>query len=394
MSNPLVALEVGTHTVRALIAEFFENGDIEVLGYGACESLGIEKSEVVDPAAAQTCVQSAFARAEHMAGMVVDHCHLAYSCGSIEAVLQHASVPVLSGTITEDTVEDVKENARAISIPVDREILHSVPQHFYVDSQPGVVNPIGMVGSRLELDMLLLHGETTRMQNMVKVVNEARATVDSAAFSGLCAGLSILTDEQRKRGALVIDFGGGTTDFVAYAGGVPSFAGSIPVGGRHVTRDIAAGLNLPFEDAEHLKVTYASCNVDLAERGAAVTLDDESVVPRRVSLRDLNLIVNARVEETLQIIHQRLQQQMPHLSAGVVLTGGGSQQKDIVELANRVFKTRCQLADPYGLTGERAPAPEEHWEYAALAGILRNVRRERGRRERQGAGGFWPFRRR
>jgi len=399
MSDLLVSLEVGTHTVRALIADVSDDGEIHILGLGQCESHGIKKAEVIDPAAAQTCVQTALTIAEDQANIVANEVHLVYSCGGIGASLQHASVPVMfNGVISEDTVEDVKDNARAVSIPVEREIIHSVPQHFYVDGQPGVINPVGMVGSKLELDMLVLHGETTRMQNLVRVVNESRADILSAAFGGLCCGLAVLSEEQRKRGALVLDLGAGTTDFVSYSGGVPSYAGSIPVGGQHVTHDIAAGLNLSFEQAEEIKLKYASCTVDLAERAGSVTLDEDALKPRKVSLRDLNLITNARMEETLMIVRNRLAEHniLQRLSAGVFLTGGGTNMKDVLELAERVFKTRVQVGLPLNLTAgeEQLPSEAELPELATLVGMMQNVRLERRRKAPSGGGGFWPFGRR
>ena len=393
MTDPLVALEVGTHKACAVVGVFQEDGQLEILGVGRCESKGVKKSEIVDPAAATASLQAAITEAEDASGILANSVHLVYGCGGVLAEVQHASCPVVNSerVITEEEIDDVRRNARAIGIPLDREIVHAIPQHYYVDDQPGVTNPLGMVGNRLELDMLILHGVSNRMQNTVRVVSACRASILSAAFGGLCSAVAVLGEEEKQRGALVIDLGGGTTDYVTYADGVPTSAGSIPVGGDHVTNDLSAGLNLSSAQAERLKCGSASCVVDLSDRDASVPVDPDKPDDRTVSSKDLRVITHARMEETLGIVRHHLEKRnlLQRMSAGVFLTGGGSLLADTPALAAQVFKAPCQIAAALHLTGELADQVGP--DLAAPVGLLRNAWREQ--KDKGGRRGFWPFRR-
>jgi cell division protein FtsA len=252
---PIVALEIGTTKVVAVVAEMRDDGHIMVVGVGECRSSGIRKGEVIDLENAVVCVRSALAMAEESGKVTIRQVHLAVSGGHIQSLVSSGAVPVMDedGEITRDDIEQVMDVARKVSLPPEREPLHTICQHFCIDNQERVIRPEGMEGARLSLDMLVVHGVRTRLNNTVRVVRSVPMDVEDVAFSGLGSALAVLTAEQKKSGVVVIDLGGGKTDYLAYAGSVVAAVGALGVGGDHVTNDIAQAFNIPNGHAERLK---------------------------------------------------------------------------------------------------------------------------------------------
>ena len=381
--EPIVTLEVGTHKVRTLIGRIDEEGILTLLGVGEVLSQGVEKAAIVDPRAARTCVDASMKEAENMtSGVMADQVHVLFSCGEVLSEIKRARVPIHSRdrTINDSHVADVQQTARAYTLPVERKLLHAIPQNYYVDDQPEVVDPRDMYGSKLELDMLLIHAVYSPFLTIGKVVEDSRAEVLSYAFAGLCVGLAVATPEQRERGALVIDLGAGTTDYVFYVNGITAYAGSLLVGGNHVTRDIAAGLKLGFRQAEMAKIQHASCMMThfgtegRMLRVSATERDDETTV----NGADLNLITHARMEEILLLIQRQLKQQglLHRLQSGVIFTGGGAAMRDLIPLGNRVFKCPCRVGEPFGVEG--LPADHAPAGFAAPIGLMRYINDTRG----------------
>lgn len=388
MKEPIIAFEVGTHKVRALVAEPVDNDVLHIIGLGECMSEGVRKAEIIDLEAATECVGMALARAEDDANITANQIHLVYSSGALEATIQHGSTPInnTAREVTDIEVEEVRSHARA-RIPLNREIVRSIPQHYYIDDQPGVTNPIGLKGLELKVDMLILHGISSRLENNVLAASGTRAEVLSAEFGGMCCGLSVLTDEQKQRGALVIDMGAGTTDFVSYIDGYPSFAGSLPIGGDHITTDLSSALNVSHQIAEDLKKTKAHATIDLARSGSSFALNPDDLIQTTVHQEDIDKVTHARVEETLEIIRDMLAAQSQHLlqrlSAGVFLTGGGARLQGVTDLAQQIFRTRVQLGIPFGVSGWDMDDEDFLLELAAPIGLLRKVARNHPTRRRR-----------
>lgn len=383
---PVVALELGTTKVRALVGETRDDDHLMIIGLGECPSRGIRKSEIVDFDSALACARTALHNAEENGNVAIKQVHLLVSGGHIRSLVNRGSIPVLSrgGEITRDDIEHVMDTARVVNLQGEQEVLHSICQHFYVDDQRGVINPEGLEGAKLAVDMLMLHGSRTRLRNLVRVARSVPVDVQDVAFSGLCAALAVLSQEEKSQGALVIDLGGGSTSYVAYAGNAIAAAGSFAVGGDHITNDIARGLQVTLPQAERLKEDFGSATVDLAKRGQHIELDPAaSGRGRFVRLGDLHTVVNLRQEETLTLVRDELQRLdlLPYLGSGILLTGGGAYLAHMSELAERVFNLPCHLGQPRDVSG--IAVATDGPEYAASVGMLRYAARTARRPSRR-----------
>lgn len=390
---PIVALEIGTTKVRTIVAEPRDDDTLAVIGIGECPSSGVRKSEIVHLDNAVTCVRAAIRSAEESSGVTIRQAFLLVSGGHIQSKINRGSIPLLDGgEITNEDVEHVSAAARAISLPSEREILHTISQHFFIDEQHGVMNPLGMEGTNLAVDMLILHGVRNRLRNVIKVARDIPLDIPDVAFAGLCAGLAVLSPEEKQNGAVVIDIGGGCTNFVAYAAGTIAAAGCFGVGGDHVTNDLARGLRLTLAQAENLKESNGSAVIDRAARGQKIEVAADAVgsQARVVRLGDVQLITSVRMEEIFQLVRAALDEQdlLHHLGAGVILTGGGSYLRDVQSLASSIFGLPCAAGHPRDISGlaDTASGPE----YACPLGLLRyaqrTARREDGRKPRWSLG--------
>lgn len=371
---PVVALEFGTTKVRALVGEARDDDHLMIIGLGECASRGIRKSEIMDFDSALECARHALHEAEENGSVAIKQVHLLVSGSHIRSLVNRGSIPILGrgGEITREDIEHVMDTARAVNLQGDSEVLHSICQHFYVDDQGGVVNPEGLEGSKLAVDMLMLYGARTRLRNLVKVARSVPVDVQDVAFAGLCSALAVLSHEEKVMGALVIDLGGGSTSYVAYADNAIAAAGAFSVGGDHLTNDLARGLQVTLQQADRMKESMGSAMVDLAERGQRVDVGDEHAARKRsVRLGDVQTITHLRMEETLTLIREELERRdlLHHLGAGVILTGGGAYLKRITELGERVFNLQCQLGKPRNVSG--LATATDGPEYAAGIGMLR-----------------------
>ena len=371
--NPIVSLEIGTSKIRVLVGEQLENGQIMVTGMGECPSRGVRKGgEIIAFENALTCVKTALEMAEEQSGIAISEVHLVVTGGHIQSVINHGNVPVESGEISREDMDRAMEVGRTLNLPHDRAVLHTINQHFYVDDQPGVIDPVGMEGSKLSVDMLILHGIRNRIRNAVKVLKSAHVEVADVAFSGLCSALAVLTSEQKESGVIVIDLGGGTTDYLVYGGRAIACAGALAVGGDHVTNDIATGFCIPILQAERLKVEWGNALKGQCPQNQTVALQAESGFHgKNVNLADLHTIINARVEEILFMVKAEITRYNPlsMSGAGVLLTGGGAHLKGVCDLAAQGFGMPCHVGSPRNISG--LAVVTEGPEYAAPLGMIR-----------------------
>ena len=370
---PVVALEIGTSKVLALVGELREDGHAIITGMGEHPSVGVRKGEIIDLANAIACVRSTLAMAEESSKVVIRQVHLAVSGGHIQSLVSGGEVPIRNSTkeVTQDDIEQVIEVAKAVNLPADREIVHSIRQHFRVDDQEKVLEPEGMEGARLSLDMLVLHGIRTRMHNTIKVVKSVPMGVQDVAFSGLCSALSVLTPEQKKSGAIMIDLGGGTTNYLVYENEVVATAGALGIGGDHITNDIALAFNIPVSQAENLKRESGRAVADASAETGSVELPPEGGFSgRTVNLKSLCTVINLRTGEMFDIIRKRLEKEnlLHHIGAGVVLTGGGAHLKGISRLAEKVFGFPCSIGLPRYVSGLTTATGGP--EYATCSGLV------------------------
>jgi cell division protein FtsA len=261
-------------------------------------------------------------------------------------------------------------NAKAVNIPMDHVVVHAIRQHFYVDGHDGIQNPVGMIGAKLEADVHIIHGVRTRLQNTIRCVKQVPLDIENIAVSSFASSLAVLTTEHQQLGALVIDIGGGTTDFLVYAEGTIQHSGVIAVGGDHLTNDIAIGLRLPMNRAESLKLEYGGLEGPVTEE--TISLKREVGLPdRQVSKARLCHIMNLRMEETLQFIRKEIEKQnlLHYLGAGVFITGGCARTRGLDVLVTKVFDLPVHIGHSHTVGGPTSAI--ESPEYSTAIGLVR-----------------------
>lgn len=373
-SEPVVALEIGTARVRALVGEEREDGYLMITGVGECAARGVRKGEITDFDNALACVDTALKAAEKQSQVSIQEVYVALSGSHIQGAISRGTTPLIpaDSEITQADIDTVLESARAVSLPPERMVMHSIHQQFFVDDQEGVINPEGMVGAKLSVSMLILHGVRNRILNVLKVAKSAGVEVAESAFGGLSSALAVLTPEQKESGCVVIDLGAGTTDYVVYANRCIAIAGSLGVGGDHITNDLAMVLKIPSRAAEKLKIDLGVCSPEEPVPEKPVTIQPVSgFAGRTVRLHDVNVIIHARLEETLQLILAELERHKLQdvMGAGVILTGGGAHLKNASAFTAAIMNMPCSIGRPRNVSG--IATATEGPEYANTVGMLR-----------------------
>jgi cell division protein FtsA len=370
---PLVALEIGTTKVSAVVGEVKPDGSLLITGVGREDSKGVRKGEIVDFDTALACVKSVLFRAEESAQVEIGSVLLAVSGGHLQSLVNQGS-KTITGKNTEITDADeaeVMDLARSFNLPPDREMIHSIGQHFIIDDERIVHRAAGLEGAKLALDMLIVHGARSRLHTPVRLVRTIPLELEDLVFSGLCSALAVLSPEQKESGALVVDLGGGTTDYVLYASSKIAAMGSLAIGGDHVTNDIATAFAIQTRQAERVKRDYGASVVDLAGKMKTVSVAaDMSFEARQFTQGALHTVINARMDELFQFILKRLHGENLHqLKSGVILTGGGAKLKGVRELAEKVFRLPCSIGRIQGISGAVTQVSDP--EFAAVVGLIK-----------------------
>lgn len=355
-SNIIVGLEIGTSKICAVVGEQNADDSLNIIGLGQSPARGMRKGEIVDAALAEECVRNAIVEAEQMADVEIRSVYLGVTGGHIRGFNNRGVHPVVSADreISEDDVSDVVKNAKAINLPAENTVVHAVRQHFLVDGHDGITNPVGMLGARLEVDMHVVHGNRNRLQNSIRLVKGLQLEVEEIVFNGLASSLALLTSEQKELGALVIDIGGGTTDYVVYSEGVIKHTGVLAVGGDHVSNDLGHGLKVPLSRAEKLKLEHGSALVDEAMKGRTLTIMNELGLPlKTINVEHLQRIMSLRLEEIFEIIAADLEQAgfTDYLRAGVFLCGGCVRAPHIARLAEPILQMPVSLGQTNSISG-------------------------------------------
>ena len=383
-SNIIVGLELGTSKICAVVGEQNADGTLNIVGLGQSPARGIRKGEIIDAALAEECVRNAIVEAEQMADAEIRSVYLGVTGGHLRGFNNRGVHPVVSADreISDDDVQDVVKNAKAINLPAENTVVHAVRQHFLVDGHDGIANPVGMLGARLEVDMHVVHGNTNRLQNSIRLVKGLQLEVEEIVFSGLASSLALLTSEQKELGALVIDIGGGTTDYVVYSDGVIKHTGVLAVGGDHVSNDLGHGLKVPLSRAEKLKLEHGSALVDEAMTGRTLTITNELNLPlKTINVEHLQRIMSLRLEEIFQIIAADLEQAglTDYLRAGAFLCGGCARAPQIAKLAELVLQMPVSLGQTNSISGLKSALDQPEFVTAiglAKFGSLKTRKRE------------------
>ncbi len=348
-NNLMVGLEVGTSKICVVVGESRPDGTVKILGVGQTPSRGVRKGEIVDFETAMKCVHEAVVDAEQKSDVMIRSVYVAVAGSHLQSFNNRGCImlPEDRDEIDDQDVEDVKINAREVSIPAQNAFLHSLIQHYHVDGQDGVLNPIGMLGQKLEADFHIIHGVRTRIQNTIRCVKELPLDVEDVVFGGLASAQVVLTQHQKDLGAMVIDMGGGTTDYVLYADGAVKQSGCLAIGGDHITNDISMGLRIPMARAEKLKTEEGSCVLGNCLPGEMILLkDDSGFAGKEIERETLNTIIYLRLREAFELLRRRLDEEpfINYLGAGVFITGGCSLLNGIDHLAEEIFEMPAHLA--------------------------------------------------
>jgi len=349
----VVGLDIGTTKVCALIGEMTEQG-VEIIGVGSHLSQGLRKGVVINIEATVNSVRRAVEAAGLMAGCEVHTVFTSISGGHVKAFNSHGIVAVKNKEVTQRDLERVIDAAKAVAIPMDREVLHVLPQDYIVDDQNGIKDPLGMSGVRLEAKVHIVTGAVTSAQNIIKCCNRTGLNVAEVVLAPLAAAEAVLTDEQRELGVVLVDMGGGTTDIAIYHDGTVKHTAVLGIGGNHVTNDIAAGLRTPFNDAERIKQRYGFAS-------AAMVTDDERVdvpsVARKgagtVSRQILCEIIEPRLDEIFELVQKEITKSGLEgaLASGIVVTGGSMLLPGAVEMGERCLGLPVRLGAPAHVGG-------------------------------------------
>ncbi|KGE73512.1 cell division protein FtsA [Spirochaeta lutea] len=362
MSNDdiLVGLDIGTSKICAVIAEIPETGGIDILGVGVAPSNGLRKGVVINIEATLRSVSAAIERAENMAGREVSHVITGISGAHIEGLNSRGVVAVTSKDreIGMIDVERVMDAAKAVVLPMDRELIHVIPQEFIVDDQRGVKDPIDMIGVRLEAEAHLITGSVTAAQNLLKCVNRAGFKVDEIALDVLVASQAVLSRDEMELGTMLIDIGGGTTDVILYKNGAPLYTNVVPVGGAEVTSDLSIMLQTPMDTMEEIKLTSGCCYAPMLEGD-----DSEIIIPGvggrpPIAADRLTLCeyIQPRMTEIFSMVRDKVEHEAhftrwQNLGGGIVLTGGGALLQGAAELAGDIFSVPVRIGLPHGIGG-------------------------------------------
>ena len=350
-----VGLEIGTTKIVAIIAETRSDGLLRIIGIGEAPSLGVRKGEIVDIGKITFCLNEAMSQAEDKADREITEVVAAVTGAHLESLNNRGGVPIPEDReeIEEEDIHDVGQSALDVNIPAGNVFLHNVIQHYYVDGQEGVASPLGMIGRLLEAEAHIVHGTKTRIQNNFRCIREANLKLANAVMSALASSNAVLEQADRDLGALVIDIGGGTTDYILFRDGVVRDSGVLAVGGDHITNDISIGLRVPTKWAEKLKVEEADVAPGATVARGSIEIEDPTYAGGEIERRWLNTVSDARVRELLNLIKRRLnfERHAQFVGAGILLTGGTADLKGIAALASDVFGIPARVANPRPLIG-------------------------------------------
>ncbi len=351
--NIVVGLDIGTTKTCAIVGEITSAG-VDIIGIGTHPSSGLRKGIVVNIDSTVDSIKRAVEEAELMAGCEIRSVFAGIAGNHIKGLNSYGIMAVKGGEVDEYDVKMALEAARAVAIPLDRRIIHILPQYYIVDDQEGVKEPIGMSGVRLEAKVHVVTGAVTSIQNIIKSINRVGLDVSDIVLEPLASSETILNQDEKELGVALIDIGGGTTDIAVFAEGSIKHTAVLGLGGDYVTGDISVGLRTPVTEAEKIKIRYGCAYIPLIPQNEVIEVPSVGGRdPRTVSRQVLGEIIEPRLEEILNLAHREIIKSGydDMLAAGVVLTGGTAILEGITELAEQVFNMPVRKGSPVGVGG-------------------------------------------
>ena len=349
----IVGLDVGTTKICAVVGEVSGN-DIHIIGIGTHPSIGLRKGVVVNIESTVESIKKAVEEAELMAGCEISSVYVGIAGGHITGFNSRGIVAIKGPEVSQNDVERVIDAARAVAIPMDREVIHVLPQEFIVDEQDGIQNPVGMAGVRLEAKIHIVTGAVTSAHNIVKCANRSGLDVCDIVLESLASGEAVLTKEERELGTALLDLGGGTTDLAIFSGKNIKHTFVLSLGGNNLTNDIAVGLRTPLAEAERIKTKYGTClsqNISPDETIEVPGMGGRE--PRLLQRQILGEILEPRMEEIFTLIKREIYRAGMEnvITSGVVVTGGSSLLDGVPEIAESIFNLPTRLGKPLGISG-------------------------------------------
>jgi cell division protein FtsA len=367
----IVGLDIGTSKIVAIVAEIPLEGGVNILGMGVAQSRGLKKGVVVNIEATVSAIQRALEDAELMANCKIGQVYTGIAGSHIRSLNSHGMVPIRDREVTQNDIDRVVETARAVNISTDQQILHVLPQEFIIDGQEGVREPLGMSGVRLEVKVHIVTGAVSAAQNIIKCVRRCGLEVKDLILQPLASSMAVLNDDEKDLGVALVDIGGGTTDLAVFTRGAIQHTAVLPIAGDQITNDIAMTLRTPTREAEDLKIQHGIALRQLADAREMIEVPGIGERgARMLSKQTLSEVIEPRVEELYSLVQAELRRSgfEEQISSGIVLTGGSSQMKGMVELAEEVFHVPVRVGVPEYMGGlaERVRNPA----YATSVGLL------------------------
>jgi len=352
----IVGLDIGSTKVCTVIGEINERGSVEIIGVGLSTSEGLRRGIVVNIESTLRSVSAAIEAAEMMSGREVHSVITGIAGAHIEGINSRGVVAVTGKgrEINQTDISRVIEASKAIVIPMDREVIHVIPQEYIVDDQGGIKDPLDMIGIRLESEVHIITGSVTSAQNLLKCVNRSGLRVEDIVLQSLASSEAVLSSSEKELGVLLIDLGGGTTDILLHIGGAPYHTDVVTIGGDQVTSDLSIMLKTPSDFAEKIKLESGCCYLPLVDK------DEEVIIPgvggwpaASVPRTELCNIIEPRMVEIFSMVRAQLERKdyLKHLRGGVVLSGGGAAMPGVVELASQIFDVPARVGLPPRLGG-------------------------------------------
>src|SRR5574340_607677 len=347
--NLVVGLDIGTSKIVCIVAEINDEGMLEVIGMGTHPSRGLRRGVVVNIEATVNAIQRALEEAELMADCKIREVYTGIAGSHIKSFNSHGMFAIKDKEISQMDVDRVVETARAVNIPTDQQILHTIPQEFIVDGQEDVRDPLGMSAVRLEVKVHIVTGAVSAAQNVIKCVRRCGLEVLDLILQPLASSYATLSEDEKELGVCLVDIGGGTTDIAVFTQGAIRHTAVLPVAGDQITNDIAMALRTPTAEAEEIKIRHGVAMHTLADPAEMIEVPGVGDrPPRKLSRQALADVIEPRVSELFELVQAELRRSGYEelLSSGIVLTGGASVMKGMVELGEEVFHMPVRVGSP------------------------------------------------
>jgi len=374
--NYLVGIDIGTKKICTIIGQVKTDNDreeMEVIGYGMSDTNGVRKGVIVDMQGTVESIRRSVKEAEITAGVEAESAYVNISGSHIQSINAKGSINITGRNreITKDDVDRAVTHGSSIMLPNDKDILHVLTQEFIVDSQEGIKNPIGMIGTNLEVYIHIVTASLTATKNLLICLKKAKMDVIRMVLSHIATAESILTPDEKELGVALIDIGAGTTDIAVFEKGALSYSATIGVGGDNFTNDLAIGTRTPIDRAEVIKRKYG-CGMDPNWKNQNIEIPSVGGKKRRcISVALLTDILKPRAEEIFEMAKEKIDAQglSNSINAGVVITGGSAQLEGLIEIADDIFAAPVRIGRPYGMGGliDKVNSPE----FATATGLIK-----------------------